>query len=174
VIIFVYRAFAICPQKNGERPKDAVGVILNIGRIRMKYAVRTMMKIAKAMAENSTCQRLSVGCVITSEDNLILGCGFNGSPKGLPHCEDDCEEAVPGGCRCVHAEVNAILHSNADFRSSKKAYITVSPCLQCAKALVTFGVKTIYYGTEYRGFEETRDFLTLANVELCKYDISVI
>lgn len=125
------------------------------------------MSIAKLSASNSTCSRLAVGTVIVSMDpkDIIVGTGYNGTPSGMKHCNETKGEIEPGKCFCVHSEMNAIIHSNMSFQSPKKAYITVSPCLNCAKALVTFGVKEIYYNEKFREFEIVDEFLRSVNVK---------
>ena len=45
------------------------------------------MNIAREVATRSTCDRKHVGAVIV-RDKTILSTGYNGSIKGLPHCED--------------------------------------------------------------------------------------
>src|SRR5690349_19329192 len=41
------------------------------------------MDLAEALSKRSTCRRLSVGCVVVSEDNsAVLGIGYNGGAKG--------------------------------------------------------------------------------------------
>ena len=45
------------------------------------------INIALAVAERSTCDRAHVGAVLV-RDKRILTTGFNGSPAGLPHCDN--------------------------------------------------------------------------------------
>src|SRR4028118_148388 len=44
-------------------------------------------RIAHEVATRSTCPRLAVGAVIV-RDKRILTTGYNGSPSGMPHCDD--------------------------------------------------------------------------------------
>ena len=53
------------------------------------------ISIAKLTAKNSTCKRLAVGCVLTS-DNIILSTGFNGAPTGMEHCNERKDNPEPG------------------------------------------------------------------------------
>lgn len=56
------------------------------------------MRLALMMAERSTCQRLQVGCVITSVDfRYVYGVGYNGNASGLPNT---CDRSTPGNCGC--------------------------------------------------------------------------
>ena len=44
------------------------------------------MEIAEVVSKRSTCLRRKVGAVLV-KDRQILATGYNGTPKGLPHCE---------------------------------------------------------------------------------------
>ena len=45
------------------------------------------MNIAKQVATRSTCDRKHVGSVIV-RDKTILSTGYNGSIRGMPHCDE--------------------------------------------------------------------------------------
>ena len=67
------------------------------------------MNIAKEVSTRSTCDRKHVGAVIV-RDKTLLSTGYNGSIKGLPHCNEAGCEMVDGHCiRTSHAEANAIV-----------------------------------------------------------------
>ena len=69
------------------------------------------MNIATEVATRSTCDRKHVGAVIV-KDKTILSTGYNGSIKGLPHCDDAGHEMVDGHCiRTTHAEANTIVQA---------------------------------------------------------------
>ena len=69
------------------------------------------MNIAREVATRSTCSRKHVGAVIV-RDKTILSTGYNGSIKGLPHCDDAGCDMVDGHCvRTSHAEANAIVQA---------------------------------------------------------------
>ena len=66
------------------------------------------MNIARQVATRSTCDRKQVGAVIV-RDKTILSTGYNGSIRGLSHCDEDGHLMENGHCvRTVHAEANAI------------------------------------------------------------------
>ena len=72
------------------------------------------MNIAAEVATRSTCDRKHVGAVIVRE-KTILSTGYNGSIKGLPHCDEAGHEMVDGHCvRTTHAE------AECDCSSCKK------------------------------------------------------
>ena len=55
------------------------------------------MNIAKEVATRSTCDRKHVGAVIV-RDKTILSTGYNGSIKGLKHCDEIGHEMIDGHC----------------------------------------------------------------------------
>lgn len=106
------------------------------------------IKIAKSVAERSTCDRASVGCVIVSK-NRVLATGYNSSISGQPHCSEVGHKVVNHSCiRAVHAEENAIAAA-ARFGiaiDSASAYVTHFPCWRCFRSLVNAGIMRIVYG----------------------------
>ena len=110
------------------------------------------MNIAKEVATRSTCDRKYVGAVIVRE-KTILSTGYNGSIKGLPHCDEAGHEMVDDHCiRTTHAEANAIVQAAKNGVEINKSdiYVTASPCYNCFKLIANAGMKTIYYGEFYR------------------------
>ena len=93
------------------------------------------MNIAQEVATRSTCDRKHVGAVIV-RDKTILSTGYNGSIKGLPHCDEAGCEMVEGHCvRTTHAEANAIVQAakNGVKIELSEIYVTASPCYNCLK-----------------------------------------
>ena len=110
------------------------------------------MNIAKEVASRSTCDRKNVGAVI-ARDKTILSTGYNGSIRGLPHCDEAGHEMVDGHCvRTTHAEANAIAQAakNGVRVDEAEIFITASPCYNCFKLIANAGIKTIYYDEFYR------------------------
>ena len=110
------------------------------------------MNIAREVATRSTCDRKHVGAVIVRE-KTILSTGYNGSIKGLPHCDTVGCEMVDGHCvRTTHAEANAIVQAakNGVGINQSEIYVTASPCYDCFKLIANAGIKTIYYKEFYR------------------------
>ena len=110
------------------------------------------MNIAKESATRSTCDRKHVGAVIV-RDKTILSTGYNGSIRGMPHCDEVGHLMEEGHCvATIHAEANAILQAakNGVMIDKAEVYITASPCWPCFKMLANAGIKKIYYGEFYR------------------------
>jgi len=133
------------------------------------------MEIAKVVASRSTCLRRTAGAVLV-KDKRILSTGYNGVPKGLPHCEDTgCPRAdYPSGthhelCRAVHSEQNAIIQAanHGVCIEGATLYCTHQPCALCAKMLVNAGITRVVYHEDYPD-EESLKFFVLAGIDVCK------
>jgi len=110
------------------------------------------MQIAKQVASRSTCDRKHVGAVIV-RDRTILSTGYNGSIRGMPHCDDVGHMMENGHCiATVHAEANAIIQAakNGTAIAGADIYVTASPCWNCFKLIANSGIKKIVYHEFYR------------------------
>ncbi|MCH8011808.1 MAG: cytidine/deoxycytidylate deaminase family protein [Candidatus Marinimicrobia bacterium] len=110
------------------------------------------MNIAQEASTRATCDRKHIGAVIT-RDKTILSTGYNGSIRGLPHCDEAGHEMENGHCiRTIHAEANAIVQAarigvNID---GGEIFVTASPCYNCFKMIANAGIRKIYFGEFYR------------------------
>jgi len=110
------------------------------------------MAIARVVATRSTCDRKHVGAVIV-RDKMILTTGYNGSIRGLGHCDDEGHLMEDGHCvRTVHAEANAIVQAarNGVRLENADIYVTASPCFGCYKLIANAGLGRIAFGEFYR------------------------
>src|SRR3989442_3921693 len=110
------------------------------------------MNIAQQAATRSTCDRKHVGAVIVRA-RTILSTGYNGSIRGMPHCDDVGHDLEGGHCvATIHAEANAILQAakNGVMIEGAELYTTASPCWSCFKLIANAGIRTIFYGEFYR------------------------
>jgi len=125
------------------------------------------MQIALQVSTRSTCDRKHVGAVIV-RDRTILSTGYNGSIRGLAHCNDKGHMMDNSHCvRTVHAEANAIAQAakHGINVNNSTIYITASPCWTCFKLLANSGINEIIFGEFYqddRIFEAAR----LAGIKL--------
>ena len=130
------------------------------------------MNIASEVARRATCPRKHVGAVIV-RDRTVLSTGYNGSIRGLPHCEDSGCVMEDGHCiTTVHAEANAILQAakNGVGVDGGELYTTASPCWNCFKLIANAGIKRIYYGEFYRD-ERSRQVAAEIGIELIDLEI---
>jgi dCMP deaminase len=125
------------------------------------------MDIAKQVATRATCDRKHVGAVIVRE-RTILSTGYNGSIRGLPHCDDVGHMMENGHCvATVHAEANAIIQAATNGVSIDGAtiYTTASPCWPCFKLIANAGLVRIVFGEFYRD-PRIFEFATRLKLEL--------
>lgn len=138
------------------------------------------MEIAEIVKTRSTCMRRQVGAVIV-KDHRIITTGYNGAPSGLRHCTEigTCERQrlqIPSGerhelCRALHAEQNAILQAAKIGVSTEGAtiYITLQPCVICAKMLINAGITRIVHRGEYPD-ALSKNMLEEAGIEVIKVE----
>ncbi|WP_394828365.1 deoxycytidylate deaminase [Pendulispora albinea] len=110
------------------------------------------MNIAREVSTRSTCDRKFVGAVIV-RDRIILATGYNGSIRGMPHCDDVGHLMEDGHCvRTVHAEANAIVQAarNGVRIDAADIYVTASPCWICFRLIANAGIQRIAFGEFYR------------------------
>lgn len=111
------------------------------------------MAITRIVATRSTCDRLDAGAVLV-KNNRIISTGYNGSPPGLPHCDDVGHLLEEGHCvRTIHGEHNAILQAATIPGASTDGsimYTKYSPCIHCAKYVIAAGIKRVVLGKVYR------------------------
>lgn len=138
------------------------------------------MSIARVVAERANCSRRKVAAVIVSE-HRIISTGYNGTPRGIRNCFDGgcprCSGHAKSGtsleeCLCVHAEQNAICQ--AAYYGIRLAgatiYVTLTPCLTCAKMIINAGIREVVYTGEYAFDEQTRKLLADAGVVCRRFD----
>ena len=121
----------------------------------------------------STCTRLTVGATIVRDKRIIAG-GYNGSIAGGDHCIDKGCYVIDNHCvRTIHAEMNAILQC-AKFgvpTAEADIYVTHFPCLQCCKAIIQAGIKSVYYAEDYKNHPYAVELFQQANVRTEKVEL---
>jgi len=139
------------------------------------------MELAVNLAKRSHCIKRHVGAVLT-KDTRIISIGYNGPPSGTHNCDEEwpevgCPRDSKGGCSlAIHAEQNAILYAVKNKTSVDGAtlYVTLSPCLACARIIYSMGIlRVIYFNSyaEHKGLEKDEgvDFLKTFGVACHKY-----
>lgn len=125
------------------------------------------MDFALAASRQSRCPRTQVGCALVLESGVVSP-GFNGHASGGPN---DWPYSPTGNPEVVHAELNALgkcLEEGLSARGAT-AFVTLSPCLECAKLLVRARVKRVVYKDAYRDTTGL-DYLMKYNIEVTKYE----
>ena len=114
------------------------------------------LDLVDLVATQSHCLKKKVGCVIVDKKKRLVSMGVNGTLAGMPNkCEDDDGKTIHR--EVLHAEMNAL--ANADRKiSGCTAYLNYSPCENCAKTLLQFGIKRFVIRGEVKD-QETLDFV---------------
>ena len=122
---------------------------------------------AKNIARRSPDPSFKVGCCIVSQDNCqVLSIGYNGDHKGGPN---ERESLIPGESGFIHAEINALIKLDYNNPKPKTMYLTLSPCKQCAKAIINGGISRVVYLEKYRCTEGI-DLLSQKGIDIHQYD----
>jgi dCMP deaminase len=137
------------------------------------------LDLAEMAASRGTCPRLQVGALLVL-DNRVIATGFNGAPKGLPHCTDvgcliiPCQAHGEHCQRAVHAEANLLhqiywliektdvdptpeWHEEMVYQLVRNAtaYVTHEPCPRCRRELEEVGITNFVHRHPYRsGYAE--------------------
>lgn len=107
--------------------------------------------MALLSAKRSKDPNTKVGSCIVTEDNKVVGIGYNGFPRGCKDCDLPWERTgewintkYP---YVVHAEQNAILNSTGSLKGCK-LYVTLFPCNECCKLILQSGIKEVVFLNE--------------------------
>ncbi|TAF43749.1 MAG: cytidine deaminase [Sphingobacteriales bacterium] len=138
------------------------------------------MNLATDLAQKSHCVKAKVGAVLT-KDTRIISIGYNGPPAGTHNCDEEwptegCARDSRNSCSlALHAEENAILYAvkNGAQIQGATLYCTLSPCIACARLILTSGIKKVFYKhsyAQYKGLasDEGVDFLLRFGVNCFK------
>ena len=124
----------------------------------------------------STCAKRKYAAISVDEYGHIVGVGYNGGPSGVKHCDEGgCPRLTQGSengsiydnCIAIHAEANALLHSDYSSRA-KKMYINGPPCFSCAKLIANSTVDTVYCLSDqsYKEWPKVKKFLSECSVKV--------
>ena len=110
------------------------------------------MNLACNLALRSTCSNpnRNVGCIVVDEKNeRVLAHGYNGVASGENHiCEYEKKTLKKNSgdiytCNCVHAEANCLVKLNKFDWCKKIMYVTLSPCIMCARLIINAGINEV-------------------------------
>jgi len=126
------------------------------------------MAMARIVATRGTCDRLRAGAVLV-KNNRIISTGYNGSPPGLPHCDEVGHLMEEGHCvRTIHGEHNAILQAALIPGASTEGstlYTKYLFCIHCCKYVVAAKIKRVVYAQNYRNSPAIK-YLTQAGIKV--------
>lgn len=135
-----------------------------------------------AFKKRSSCERIKVSAIII-KNGRIISTGWNGTPSGQVHCNDYFAKKYRGKDPYtvmgfsdehkeysqryeIHAEQNAIAYAarNGIKTEGTTLYISISPCLDCAKLICSAGIEKVFYFKEYDRDNRGIDFLLENNI----------
>ena len=139
------------------------------------------MELAQNLALRSHCVKAQVGAVLT-KDTRIISIGYNGPPAETHNCDEEfpelgCPRDSKGSCSlALHAEQNAILYASKNGANIEGTtlYVTLSPCIACARVIYSMKIKKVFYQksyAQYKGIpnDEGVDFLRKFGVEVIQF-----
>lgn len=105
------------------------------------------MDMAILVAQRSKDPSTKVGCVVVSEDKIVVATGYNGLPRGV----EDRSERMERPAKYLwtsHAEENAVAQSARVGVKLKggTAFVTHHPCSRCARSLIQAGITAVVVG----------------------------
>ena len=110
------------------------------------------MRIAHVIALRSKDPSTQVGAVIADKDNVVIGLGYNGFPRGiesdkLPWEREGEKLSDTKYAYVCHAEENAIYNSSKQPKNCK-LYCSLFPCNECAKTIVQNGITEVVFESD--------------------------
>ncbi len=140
------------------------------------------MRMALLIAQRSKDPQTQSGAVIADTNNIVIGMGYNGFPRGIAsdalpwkrHGDSPLTSELKHGYM-VHAEENAVYNTNVKPNGAR-LYCTLYPCNECAKTLIQVGIKEIVYlSDKYHERDEwlaSRRLFELAGVSTRQYELT--
>lgn len=108
-----------------------------------------MMKIAVDISKLSYDPKHRVGTILAKNDYTdINAIGYNGTYVGGENKRESMESGESG---FIHAEANLLINTtlNRDTVKDYTVFLTLKPCMNCAKMLINKGVKRIVILDDY-------------------------
>lgn len=134
------------------------------------------MRIANVIAQRSKDPSTQAGAVIADQNNVVVGLGYNGFPRGIDNnnltWERDGSFLDTKYAYICHAEENAVYNSNKPTKACK-LYCTLFPCNECAKTIIQNGIEEVIFESDKyhdgEPFTASRRLLEAAGVKCRQY-----
>tara|TARA_R110000787_G_scaffold254663_2_gene359954 strand:- start:232 stop:708 length:477 start_codon:yes stop_codon:yes gene_type:complete len=108
------------------------------------------MRMLPAVAAKSKDTAFHVGAIIVGPDHEIRTTGYNSFVRGLADIHPERFESPEKYKWIEHAERNAIYNAARMGTALKgcRIYIGANPCMYCARAIVSVGIKEVVYDSD--------------------------
>lgn len=136
------------------------------------------MRMAHVIAERSKDPSTQAGALIADQNNVVVGLGYNGFPRGIE--SDQLSWEREGSfldtkyAYVCHAEENAVYNANKSVNGCK-LYCTLFPCNECAKSIIQNGIKEIIFESDKYHNQDvwvaSRRLLDLAGIKYRQYTL---
>jgi len=134
------------------------------------------MRMAHVIALRSKDPSTQVGSVIADQQNVVVGLGYNGFPRGLDSnsfpWEREGKFLETKYAYVCHGEENAIYNANKSTKGCK-IYCLLFPCNECAKTIIQNGIaEVIYESDKYKdvdAFVAARKMFDAAGIKCREY-----
>ena len=135
------------------------------------------MRMAHVIADRSKDPSTQAGATIVNQDNVVIGTGYNGFPRGIDNDKFPWDREgdflnIKYTYIC-HAEENAIFNSNNAIKDCK-IYCTLFPCNECAKSIIQNRISEVIFESDK--YHDTpacvasRRLLDAAGIKYRKYE----
>ncbi len=153
----------------------------------------TFISMLDILADRSLCLKVQTAAMLV-RDNQILSMGYNGTLSKSDECCDywkrqyieqkinipwedwiETEEfriAHREWSRAneIHAEINALRYISKPQARDCTLYTIYSPCETCAKTIIAYGIKQVYYKHLYKHGDTPRQLLIEKGIKCEKYN----
>lgn len=111
-----------------------------------KWDVR-FLELAKLVSTWSKDPSTQVGAVVVNDQNIVIGLGYNGFPRGVADTPERLNNRELKYQMIVHAEVNALLEAGPRAVGSTlyvyPSFLMPPVCSDCCKVAIQAGVRCI-------------------------------
>ena len=134
-----------------------------------------------AISTKSPCKSRQIGALIVKDKSIIVS-GYNGPPRGFPHCDPMCSRklmGIPSGerldlCPAQHAETNALCNAarlGVSVIGSTLYMNAPYPCKNCIGMLINAGISEIVV-TDNKAYDDLGEkILKNSNIKIRTFNI---
>ena len=121
------------------------------------------LELAEVASKRSEDPYKKVGAIAIRPDNSIAAVSYNGAP---PNIQIDWSDRDKRRKYVIHAETNLLRYIKP--HECNRVAITLSPCIDCLKNLVSYGIQEIFFSEIYENidYQELNDIADLYKVQL--------